>query len=625
MIKLPNSKFYLLALLLAITTSATRALPQDTSTPVMKLVVDETQAARRIAFVHEEIYVRPGPLTLAYPRWIPGEHGPTGPIQQLAMLHVRCGDATLPWVRDPEDIYTFHVEVPPNVGNITVDFDTLLENTVSDHQLLLAWNTVVLYPRNIDKGQLIIEPSILLPPGWKQGSALRVTSQAGNRVNYEPVSLERLIDSPVLAGEFYRAVPLASTWPAELNITGDSQAAVDKADDAHAFALFGKLVDQDRAMFGFRHWQTLHLLVSQSAAVPFDGLEHEDSPYNAVGDAALSKKDELAKLGWPLFAHEQSHSWDGKYRRPAELYSKPDYQGPERTSLLWVYEGLNEYIGMLLATRAGFNDAAFMRDYLGQAAAEYSHEPARATTALVDTAIENWVLRSVDSGWSSLRRSQDYYNEGALIWLLADVQIREESKGSLSLDNFLRSFFGQRDTGPIVVPYTREQVEASLSAVWPIDWHSFFEARVYQVNSKPPTDGLEAAGWRLVYDATPNSSSAPWLPPDNYDARYSIGIAVKKDGSIEDVLPGTPAFEAGLGPQMKIVAVDGRAYSADVLAEAIAHPPNGKMSLVVRNFDSVESREIQYAGGVRYPHLERIPGSHDYLSEILEARVSQEH
>ncbi len=182
------------------------------------------------------------------------------------------------------------LKFPPTSSNITVDFDTLLENTVSDHQLLLAWNTVVLYPRNIDKGQLIIEPSILLPPGWKQGSALRVTSQAGNRVNYEPVSLERLIDSPVLAGEFYRAVPLASTWPAELNITGDSQAAVDKADDAHAFALFGKLVDQDRAMFGFRHWQTLHLLVSQSAAVPFDGLEHEDSPYNAVGDAALSKK-----------------------------------------------------------------------------------------------------------------------------------------------------------------------------------------------------------------------------------------------------------------------------------------------------------------------------------------------
>jgi predicted metalloprotease with PDZ domain len=591
----------------------------------MKLVVDETQAARRIALVHEEIYVRPGLLTLAYPRWIPGEHGPTGPIQQLAMLHIRCGDLTLPWVRDPEDIYTFHVEVPPGIGSITVDFDTLLENTISDHQLLLAWNTVVLYPRNIDKTELMIEPSILLPAGWKQGSALRVTGQTGNRVDYESVSLERLIDSPVLAGEFYRAVPLTSTWPAELDITGDSQAAVDKADEAHAFALFGKLVDQDRAMFGFRHWQTLHLLVSQSEAVPFDGLEHEDSPYNAVGDAALSKKNELEKLGWPLLAHEQSHSWDGKYRRPAELYSKPDYQGPERTSLLWVYEGLNEYIGMLLATRAGFNDAGYMRDYLAQVAAEYSHESARATTALVDTAIENWVLRSVEGGWSSLRRSQDYYNEGALMWLLADVRIREQSKGSLSLDDFLRSFFGQRDTGPIVVPYTREQVEAALSAICALDWHSFVEAHVYQANSKPPTDGLEAAGWRLVYNAMPNPSAAAWLPQDNYDAEYSIGIAVRKDGTIDDVLPGTPAFDAALGPQMKIVAVNGRAYSAEVLAEAITHPPNGKISLIVRNFDSVETRELLYAGGVRYPHLERIPGSHDYLGEILGARSYKEH
>ncbi len=285
-------------------------------------------------------------------------------------------------------------------------------------------------------------------------------ARPASRVNFAPVSLERLIDSPVLAGEFFRAVPLASNWPAELDITGDSQSAVDKADDAHAFALFGKLVDQDRAMFGFRHWQTMHLLVSQSEARPFDGLEHEDSPYNAIGDAGLSKKDQLEEFGWPLLAHEQSHSWDGKYRRPAELYSKPDYQGPERTSMLWVYEGLNEYIGMLLATRAGFNDAAYMRDYLAAGGCGFAHEPGRASTALVDTATENWVLRSVDGGWSSLRRGQDYYDEGALIWLRADALIREQSQGRLSLDDFLRSFFGQRDTEPIVVPYTREDVEA---------------------------------------------------------------------------------------------------------------------------------------------------------------------
>ena len=337
----PLSPKWIVFAVAAMTSVATSA--QDKSAPAMTLVVDETQAARRIAYVHEEVRVRPGMLVLAYPRWIPGEHGPTGPVQQFAALRVRSANAVLPWTRDPDDIYTIHVEVAANTDRITVDFDTLMENTISAHQVLVAWNTVVLYPLGIDKRQLMIEPSILLPPNWKQGSSLPVSGQEGGRVNFAPVSLERLIDSPVLAGEFFRVLPLTSAWPAELDITGDSQAAVDKADDAQAVTLFSKLIDQDRAMFGFRHWQTLHFLVSQSAARSFDGLEHEDSPYVAVGDAALSKRDQLEKLGWGLIAHEQSHSWDGKYRRPAELFSKPDYQGPERTSLLWVYEGLNQY------------------------------------------------------------------------------------------------------------------------------------------------------------------------------------------------------------------------------------------------------------------------------------------
>jgi predicted metalloprotease with PDZ domain len=607
--------------LIAMTAIATAAAQQSPPVPAMTLIVDETQAARRIAFVHEEIQVKPGTLALAYPRWIPGEHGPTGPIQQVAVIRIHSGNLTLPWTRDPDDIYTIRLEVPPETDRLTVDFDTLVENTISDHQLLLAWNTVVLYPRDVNKQQLMIEPSILLPPNWKQGSALRVTSQSSSRVTFAPVSLERLIDSPVLAGEFFRAVPLASVWPAELDIGGDSQVAIGNADDAQAFALFAKLVDQDRAMFGFRHWQTLHLLVSQSAARPFDGLEHEDSPYNAIGDAGLSKKDQLEKFGWPLLAHEQSHSWDGKYRRPAELYSKPNFQGPERTSLLWVYEGLNQYIGMLLATRAGFNDAAYMRDYLGRTAADLSIEPGRAFTPLVDTATEDWVLRAFDVGWSSLRRGQDYYHEGALIWLRADTIIREQSQDHLTLDDFLRSFFGQRDTEPIVSPYTREEVEAALSAICPYDWHAFFETRIYRVDSKPPTDGLEAAGWRLVYNPTPNNE--PFyadLVPFSYNGAYSIGMSVKKDGTIFDVLYGTPAYEAGLGPNMTILAVDGKVYSADVLNASIAHPRNGKITVVVRNFDSVQSHQIQYVGGVRYPHLERIPGTHDYLSEILQPR-----
>lgn len=594
---------------------------QDNATAPMTLVVDETQAARKLAFVHEEIRVNSGELVLAYPLWIPGEHGPTGPLQQFANLRIRSGNTPLPWTRDPIEIATIHVDVPANTDSISVDFDTLMENTVSDHQLLLAWNTVVLYPRGIDKTELMIQPSVLLPPNWKKASSLQVTGQTGDRVNFAPISLERLIDSPVLAGDFLRTIPLSSSWPAELDVTGDSQAAIDKVDDEHAIDIFAKLIDQDRAMFGFRHWQKMHILVSESDARPYDGLEHEDSPYNAIEDAGLSKKSVLKKMGFPLLAHEQSHSWCGKYRRPAELYSKADYQGPEQTSLLWVYEGLNEYIGMLLATRAGFNDQAYMRDYLGWTAADLSHRTARAAIPLVDTATEDWVLRNELGDWAELRRGQDYYDEGALMWLRADVIIREQTKGRKSLDDFLRTFLGQRDTGPIVAPYNRKDVEDALAAVTPYDWHNFIETRVYQVNRKPPTDGLEAAGWRLTYNATPNDEYF-WsnLVPINVFATYSLGFAVEKDGSIFDVLPGSPAYEAGLGPHMIIIAVDGRAYSPEVLNESIAHPRNGKITLIVRNFDSVETREIRYDGGIRHPHLERIPNTHDYLTEILSAR-----
>jgi predicted metalloprotease with PDZ domain len=590
---------------------------QKTTSPTMTLVVDETQAYRRIAFVHETIRVKPGAVALAYPRWIPGEHGPTGPIQNVAAITVHAGETTLPWTRDAEDIYTIRMVVPQHTETIAVDFDVLLENTISDHQILLAWSNTILYPLGIDKKELMVEPSVILPAKWKQGSSLTVVSEKDGRINFAPLSLERLIDSPVLAGEFYRAVPLASKWPAELDFTGDSQAAIDKADDAHAFELFGKLIDQDQAMLGYRHWEKMHILVSQSDADPYDGLEHEDSPYNAMPDAALAKKGELERLGWRLLAHEQSHSWSGKYRRPAELYSKLDYQGPERTSLLWVYEGLNEYIGMLLATRAGFNDADYARDYFGIIASQYAYSPARTATALVDTATESWVLRGVRGGWGSLRRGQDYYDEGALMWLRADALIREQSHGKASLDDFLRGFLGQRDTGPIVAPYTRADVEAALAAVLPYDWHAFIEKYVYQVNPLPPTDGIEAAGWRVVYNATPNHKI---FGSDVYPAWASVGLNARKDGTIFEVYPGTPAYAAGLGPNMKIMAVDGHSFSAEAMDEAIAHPVDGKITLLVRNFDTVETREIAYAGGLRYPHLERIAGRQDYLGEILTAR-----
>jgi predicted metalloprotease with PDZ domain len=599
---------------------ATSVRAQSAPQKTMSLIVDETRAQQRFVTAHEELSVQPGPLELAYPKWIPGEHGPTGPIEHVAGVSISAGTRLLAWTRDPEDLFSFRVTVPAGVTRIAVDFAVLLQNTTSDHQLLLDWNRTVLYPRGVDKLRLMVEPSLIVPPRWKQASALRVVSQSGGQVNFAMVSLERLIDSPVLAAEFLRDVPLGSRWSAVLHISGDNQAAVDNADEAHAFRMFTNLIDQDRAMFGFRHWQTLHLLVSQSAS-QFDGLEHEDSPFNGIDEAGLSKPDVLTKFGIPLLAHEQSHSWVGKYRRAAEMYSKPDYQGPERTSLLWVYEGLNQYVGLLLATRAGFNDSAYARDSLAGWASALAYTPGRRTTPLVDTATQNWILRSVDNGWRSLRRSQDYYVEGALVWLEADAIIRQRTNGRRSLDDFLRSFFGQRDTDPIVSTYTREDVETALGAICPYDWHGFIEDRIYKVKEAPPTEGLSAAGWRLVYTEVPNADKFLGLPFRQEGLQSaSIGVIVRNDGTIEDVLAGSIAYEAGLGPHMSIVAVDGQTFTIERLTAAIAHPSGGRIALMVKNFDSIQTRELPYDGGLRYPHLEAIPGRQDFLTEILKAR-----
>jgi predicted metalloprotease with PDZ domain len=447
-----------------------------------------------------------------------------------------------------------------------------------------------------------------------------VTHQTADRVDFAPVTLERLIDSPVLAGEFFRSVPLKSTWPAVLDFTADSAAALDRSDEAHAFGRFSALIDEDRAMFGYRHWDTFHVLVSQSDADPYDGLEHEDSPYNGIEDAGLAKTSVLETLGAHLLAHEQSHAWVGKYRRPADLYSKPNYQGPEQTSLLWVYEGLNSYVSTVLATRAGFNDAEYAREMLAAWAASFQYQKVRATTPLVDTAVESRAVRS-PGPWRGLHRAQDYYFEGALVWLEADAIIRAQTKDARSLDTFLKAFFGGRDTDPIVVPYTREDVEKALNDVCPYDWHQFFEDRVYQANPKPPTGGIEAAGWKLVYTTKPNHNHFPrGLEPEGVQA-YSIGITVNREGSVSDVIPDSPAYKAGLGPQMRILAVDGRTFSVSALEDAIEHPHNGTVSLTVRNFGSVTTYDIPYSGGLRYPHLERTTGSPDYLSKILSAHA----
>lgn len=631
---------------LAVFVVAAAAAAQVFPSREVLLSVDLTDAPKKIIHATETMQVTPGQLTLVYPKWIPGEHGPTGPIDDMAGFVVACGtggDGRVKWERDKVDMYAFHMTVPEGCTTLTIMLDFLATSPATgfsagassnENLAMLSWNTVVVYPDGVSPGDLQVTPTLTLLSAWQFGTALHVASKdmdqlcAGTapcqRVHFAPVSLEMLIDSPVLAGKYFKEIPLAPDVMPKHFLDMAADGPEDLNLSAEHVAEFSRLVREAGALYQSRHYGEYHFLVTLSDSVAHFGLEHHQSSDDRVA-AKTFIEDDAFLLSGSLLPHEFTHSWNGKYRRPAGLATS-DYQKPMEGDLLWVYEGLTEYFGDVLAVRSGLWTPEQYRDMLANSAASLDNRPGRTWRDLQDTANMAQVLYESGGGWDNWRRKTDFYDESELIWLDVDTTLRKMSGGKKSMNDFAAAFHGLGgNTAPKVVPYTFDDVVAALNAVVPNDWAAFLRKRLDSNQVHAPLDGIENGGYKLTYGQRPNS----WT--DKLDARdetvdfwYSLGLNVNSGGTLGDVLKGGPADKAGLGPGMRLVAVNGRSFTP-VLLRAGVNDAEGAGSpaveLIVENSGYFNVLKIDYHGGERYPMLERVAGTPDSLDDILQPLV----
>ncbi|HKA24804.1 MAG TPA: M61 family peptidase [Candidatus Eisenbacteria bacterium] len=598
---------------------------------VAHLDVDLRESPRRLIHAHLVLPVKPGPLTLLYPKWIPGDHGPTGPIRDFVNLRLTAGGREVEWRRDDEEMFSFHVQVPAGASQLDLSFD-LLPNvgggefdagaSVTPHLALLSWNQVVLYPQGVASDDMPIQASLRLPDGWKWATSLPVERSSGSSIDFERVSLTTLVDSPVLTGRYLKAFPLGTVdgITHELDIATDDPVRLEVPDSI--LVHYRRLVHEANALFGAHHYRRYHFLYTLSDNVDHFGLEHHESSDDRVPERSIVDHS-LYVANADLLSHEMVHSWNGKYRRPADL-ATPDYEKPMHGSLLWVYEGLTEYLGWVLAARSGLFTTEQARGELARDVAVFSNRPGRDWRPLYDTAVAAQILYGSPTAWSSLRRGTDFYDEGTLLWLDVDTKIRQLTHGQRSLDDFCRAFHGPPSSPPQVVPYTREDVEHALGQIAPYDWKSFFAARVDSVTAQPPLGGVTASGWKMAYaDSATEYYDAVEALNEEQDHRFSIGLRVAtEDGKISDVLPGSPAAKAGLGPDMELVGINGRVWNEDRLKDAVKHTAQGEpLDLLIKNDEFFRDVKLDYKGGLRYPELQRIKGVTDVLSKILAPRT----
>jgi predicted metalloprotease with PDZ domain len=596
------------------------------------LKVDATDVPRKIYHAELNIPATSGPLTLMYPKWIPGEHAPSGPITDLAGLKISAGGKNLEWKRDSVELFAFHIVVPPGASSIDIKLD-FLSNADADgfrggasatsELAVMNWNHLLLYPAGKPSDEVEFEPQVRLPAEWQFGTALPVSSvNAGsNTVLFKNASMTTLVDSPVLMGRHFRRFELSpgSSPPHYLDAAADNEESLDAPPEL--IEKFRKLVKETRELFGATHYRKYHFLLALSDRIAHFGLEHHESSDNQTRERFLVDAATNANSA-SLLPHEFVHSWNGKYRRPDGL-ATGDFEKPMKGDLLWIYEGLTEYYGWVLAARSGLITVEQNLQALALAVAPLDNRVGREWRPLADTAVAAQLMYEARSDWESLRRSVDFYDEGALIWLEADTVIRSQTKNRKSLDDFCRAFYGAPDGPPQVRPYTLADVTRTLNGVLPYDWNGFFDSRVNKTGTyRAPTGGLTMGGYELVYRATPTEMqrNAEQLSR-NVSAAYSIGLRLRADGSIIDVLPERAAAKAGIGPGMKVTMVNGRAYSAQVFRDALRETANGgPFELLVVNGEASKSFNLDYHEGAKYPVLER-NGQTALLDDILKPRT----
>jgi predicted metalloprotease with PDZ domain len=605
-------------------------VPQDIPYPgTIRLAVDATDITRGIFRVHESVPVgRQGALVLLLPKWLPGNHGPSGPIDKLAGLTIHAGAAKLAWTRDVVDVYAFHVDVPAGAKALDLDFQFLspVESkegriVMTQEMLNLQWDAVALYPAGYFSRQILFQPSVKLPAGWKFGTALEAAS-GGATTTFKPVPFNTLVDSPIFAGKYFARVDLDPAGPAPVHMDIVADAPDELVISPAQLQAHRNLVQQAYKAFGSHHYDHYDFLLALSERMSGIGLEHHRSSedgtqpnYFKDWDKTISSRD--------LLAHEFTHSWNGKFRRPADLWT-PNFNVPMRDGLLWVYEGQTQFWGTVLATRAGLWTRQQGLDALAADAATFDAERAgRQWRPLEDTTNDPITTMRRPIPWRSWQRSEDYYGEGELIWLDADTLIRQMSGGKKSLDDFAHAFFGIDDGSYVTATYTFDDVVRALNAVLPYDWAGFLHARLDAVAPAAPLDGLKRGGYRLVYTDMPSDfAKSNEKNRKITDLGYSLGLVIDSTGAASEVVWDGAAFKAGVTVGCQIVAVNDVAYDADRLKDAIRQARGAKtpIQILIKRGDVYRTVAIDYHGGLRYPHLERAAATPALLDDLLTPR-----
>lgn len=605
--------------------------PQDIPyAGTLKLAVDATDLDRKIWNVTTTIPVsKPGAFTFLYPQWVPGGHSPRNDLDKLAGLVVTAGGKRIPWTRDVVNVHAFHVDVPADVSEIQVSYQflTAVEGRigrieVTREMLNLQWLQVTMYPAGYYTRKIPIEASVKLPEGWKLATALETAKVDGQVTTFKPTTVETLVDSPIFAGKYFKSIDLDPTGPApvRLNLVADSPELLE-AKPEH-IQVHKDLVQQAYKVFGSHHYDHYDFLVALSDKLGGIGLEHHRSSENRVTPKYFTEWDK-SFVGRDLLSHEFTHSWNGKFRRAADLWT-PNLNVPMRDSMMWVYEGQTQYWGNVLAARSGLLTKQQALDSIAATAATYDNRRGRDWRPVQDTTNDPIIANRRPLSWLSWQRSEDYYSEGMLVWLDADTLIREKTGGKKSLDDFAKAFFGVDNGSYVPRTYTFEDVVSTLNGVVAHDWASFLKTRIQEVQEKAPLDGLERGGYKLVYTATPTEfMKAAEGRSKSTGLSYSLGLSVGSDGVISDVQWGGPAFKAGLTQGPTVVAVNGEAFDGDKLKAAVTaamKPENPLVELLIKDGSRYKTVKIDYRGGLRYPRLEKIAGVPSRLDDILTPR-----
>jgi predicted metalloprotease with PDZ domain len=604
-------------------------------TPI-QITADLSDAPRKLFHAEVDLPVTPGPLTLTTPKWIPGHHTPNGAVAEITGVVFTANGQTLAWRRDDVDLYQFHLTIPQGVSTLHAHLDCIVTDRVSQKLAAMEWEALMLYPANTPVRDIPIQPSVKVPAGWGIGTALTPVSSGaypvpapGAVTQFAATTVEQLQDSPIIAGQYFHEFPLAPEITPKHYIDVVSDLAEDSNLRPAVLASLSNLVREADALYGSHHYHVYHFLLTLSDVAGGGGLEHGQSSDNGVGEKGFADgAHELREAD--LLPHEFTHSWNGKYRRPAGLY-QPDFATPQQGALLWVYEGMTQYLGSVLAARAGFETQAQYRDRLAETAAILDYTPGREWRSTEDTAIAASVVRSY-TPWMNWRRGQDYYQEGLLLWLDADTLIRKLTQNQKSLNDFEKIFLGKGgNTGPLIVTYDFNELVQDLNAVAPYDWATFLHDRIDKINPHADLAGIEQGGYRLVYKDKPSATQhtmagMPGGRRAGAGCWFSIGLSVGGDGSISDVRWNGPADKANLAPGEKIIAVNGQIFSAEALQAAIkaAKGNTEPIHLIVQADAFVSMADIDYHDGERYPLLERVEGTPAYLDDITKPLTTPE-